>query len=244
MTLKNVLIQFLGFVLLFSLFSCSSKNTSTGPEESNNYMSLSVGDIREYYDPIIGDYEVWKITGKTKRSDGTDVYIGEWSSNLDSMSSDSTSLSRTSYLAIIGNYFVSTNLEKDPNSINPYGEQRLAEISPKEGDTWVHTLGVPDSEKVYFTAKYVGNFETLAGELKDVYGYTLSNFLTVYYAKDFGHVGSSSPGDSSYNFTINYSKINGKEIGKFVPFTNAKHLSKPGGNIPFRRVNFLGQIIN
>ncbi len=145
-----------------------------------------------------------------------------------------------SYYAIIGNYFVSTQLVKSNNSENPYYEQRLAEVRPKDGDRWIDILGVPDSEITYFTAKYVGSYKTSASEFKDVYGFTLSDYFTVYYANNFGHVGT---GNTDFGISINYAKINGREIGKFIPLTKPNLSAIRKSNKHFRKVNFLGQLI-
>jgi hypothetical protein len=198
-------------------------------------MSLSVGDIREYYDSTMGTYQTWEIIGKTKRSDSTEVFIGK-----DSYSMDTTYQGMLSYYAIIGNYFVSTELEKTNNAENPYYEQRLAEINPKDGDRWIDILGVSDSETTYFTAKYVGSYKTSASEFKDVYGFTLSDYFTVYYANNFGHIGS---GNSNFGISINYAKVNGREIGKFIPLNKPSLSAIRKSNKHFRKVNFLGQLI-
>jgi len=231
--MKKILFTLFFFPALLSQFNCNSN--STEPETTANYMSLSVGDIREYYDSTMGDYQIWEIIGKTKRSDSTEVFIGKWLSSM-----DTTYQGTVSYYAIRGNYFVSTELEKTNNSENPYFEQRLAEINPKDGDRWIDILGVPDSEITYFTAKYVGKYKTPASEFKDVYGYTLADYFTVYYANDFGHIAT---GDSTFGISINYAKINGREIGKFMPLTKPNLSTIRKSNKHFRKVNFLGQVI-
>lgn len=230
--MKKILFMLFFLPALLSQLSCNSN--STGPQPINNYMSLSVGDIREYYDSTMGNYQTWEIIGKTKRSDSTEVFIGKDSNSLD------TTQSVISYYAIKGNYFISTKLEITNNSENPYFEQRLAEINPKDGDRWVDILGVPDSETIYFTAKYVGNYKTPASDFKDVYGFTLSNFFTVYYANNFGVIGS---GNSNSGISLIYAKVNSREIGKFIPLTKPNLSAKRSSNKQLRKVNYLGQLI-
>ena len=233
--MKKFFNTYLGFTILLAFISCSSNSTES--EESTDYMSLAVGDIREYFDTGIEEYQTWEIKGKIKRSDGLDVFVGEWSSSIDTFT-------WSSYYAISDNYFISTELEKTNNSENPYHEQRLAKINPKDGDRWVHTLGVADSEKVYFSAKYIGNHSTLAEEFKDVFVFTLSDVLTIYDAKYYGNVGNSSPLDNTFTISLNYAKISGKEIGNYVSFNQQKQLSKKKANYYRRKVNFLGQFID
>ncbi len=234
--MKKSLLIFFSFTIILIHISCSSN--STGPEEIDDYMSLSVGDIREYYDADYDMYQIWEITGKTKRADSLDVFIGIYKSIYD------TSNNYPSYYAIRDGYFVSTNLEKSTNLKNPFVEHRLAKLNPKDGDRWLQTEGVADSEKVYFSAEYVENYETPAAIFEDVIGFTLSDIpLTVYYSKYFGHLGSSMPIPNSIKISINYAKINGREVGEFVPLVQNKRLDKGNRNIKLRKVNILGQYI-
>ena len=216
MNTKRIFFPFFSLTVFFIIAGCGSN--STEPEETNIYMSLSVGDIREYFDTGLEMYQVWEIKEKIKRSDGLDVFVGEWSSSFDTGK-------YSNYYAISDNYFIATDLEKTNNSENPYHEQRLAKINPKDGDRWLHTIGAADSEKVYFSAKYIGDYKTLAEDFKDVFGFTVSNIATIYYSKFYGHIGSSSPLDTTFTISLNYAKVNGKEIGKFVPFNQLKNLS-------------------
>lgn len=219
------------------IISCDSN--SSEPEDINEYMSLSVGDIREYSITDLNMYQIWEIKAKTKRVDNTEVYIGQWSSNLDSVDQNDIS-----YYFIRDGYFFSTNLVMTANVGNPFNEQKLAKIYPKDGDKWVHTEGGTDSNKSYFYSKYIGDYTTPAGSFKDVFGFTLDNFLTVYYAKQFGHIGSSSATNPKVSYAqINYAKINGKDIGKFVPFSTVK-LSKRNIEVSKQvKINFLGQFV-
>lgn len=197
--------------------SCSKDNVvNSFPAElfSNAYMSFHVGDIRQCYSPYSSYdtiYTVWKITGTTRRSDGTEVFIGEWyTGNL------YPGNKRIEYAFIRDGFYYGTLLDSSSTyPTNPFEEEKLAEINPHDGDTWLHTAGVPDFEKEYMTAKYIGDLKTPAGIFKDVYNFQY-DLMSIYYTKYFGYLGYSLENDSSSLFIVNYMKINGIEIGKYV----------------------------
>jgi hypothetical protein len=129
-------------------------------------------------------------------------------------------------------------MEESGYENNPYNEQRLAKVSPVAGETWIRSSEDPAT----FKAHYVGEKTVQAGTFSDVYAFTASDMdMRIYYARDFGHIGSSSNGRDL--ITVNYIKVNGNERGTFV---------SPNGNMPRRLnkaiakkpyVNFLGQVI-
>ncbi|MGK9477380.1 hypothetical protein ACSSV9_11235, partial [Melioribacter sp. OK-6-Me] len=120
---------------------------------------------------------------------------------------------------------------------NPYSEQRLAKISPNDGDVWMQTVGFlnPDSSMDYLTAKYLVDLNTPASKFKDVFSLVSSRGTSgtevseIYYAKYYGHIGYSVIGDSSSFLLVNYMRINGKEVGKYVEMENSKSIIKNNG---------------
>ena len=224
------LIYFL-FVLPLIIFN-SCKN-STEPVLDDNYvnsdintdefMSLHVGDIRQYnmpYSSLNTLYQVWKISGTTFRTDDTKVFICNWYAYNYNPQNE-----RIFYEFIRDGYLYYTELEKSSQFPgNPYFEQKLAEIKPHDGDDWLQTIGYynPDSSQDHLTVKYLDKLETPMGKFKDVYSLISSRGIPgtevskIYYARYFGHIGYSVIGDQSSFLLVNYMKINGKEVGKYI----------------------------
>lgn len=64
MNTMRFLFPFFSLTVFFIIAGCGSN--STEPEETNIYMSLSVGDIREYFDTGLEMYQIWEIKEKIK----------------------------------------------------------------------------------------------------------------------------------------------------------------------------------
>ncbi len=205
------------------------ENSNEPLDITNEYMSLNIGDFRQYCMPYSNNPEihaVWKIVGKTFRSDGTEVFITEWYF----YSYDSNN-KYVSYYFIRDGFLIYTELEKTSTyQGNPYSEQRLAKLAPNNGDVWLQTVGYinPDSSMDYLTAKYLNNFNTPARKFKDVFSLVSSRGTSgtevseIYYAKYYGHIGYSVIGDSSSFLLVNYMRIKGKEVGKYAEMENSK----------------------
>ncbi|VAX21286.1 hypothetical protein MNBD_IGNAVI01-1873 [hydrothermal vent metagenome] len=200
----------LSFILLLPFFiSCDS---STETEAPIPYMSLHVGDVRQYFSEKDSVYDTWYIVGETHRTDGQKVFIGtnEFGSLEDT--------ARYFYYFIRDGYFYSTEIDTNSEGWdlpgNPYVEQRLGKTFPKDGDKWIHIDG--NKKEQYFTAKYIGSKSTPAKDFKNVYGFQLDSILTVYYAEGFGHIGISFL-EKNISILVNYVKVNGKEYGEYIP---------------------------
>lgn len=244
---KYLKFLFIDFVILLFISACENSNEPI--DSSNEYMSLNVGDIRQYSMPYSANPEihtVWKITGKTYRSDSTEVFIGEWYIyNLDPRNK------RVSYYFIRDGFFYSTELEESSEYPgNPYFEQKLAKVKPNDSDKWMQIVGYinPDSTKDYLTARYLGEYDTPAGKFQDVYNLISSQQLEdssqvlegseqsrIYYAKYWGHLGIAFTDKQSDLFIVNYMKIKDKEIGQFISMDLAKQSNKL---IHSNRLNF------
>lgn len=233
--INYIKINFIFFSVLFILFGCESSNEPF--DIANEYMSLNIGDFRQYCMPYSNNPEihaVWKIIGKAYRSDGTEVFITEWYF----YSYDSNN-KYVSYYFIRDGFLIYTELEKTSTyQGNPYSEQRLAKIFPNDGDVWLQTLGYlnPDSSMDYLTAKHLNDFSTPASKFKDVFSLVSSRGTSgtevseIYYAKYYGHIGYSVIGDSSSLLLVNYMRINGREVGKYVEMENSKSTFKNDNN--------------
>ncbi|MDH7605133.1 MAG: hypothetical protein QHH13_09550 [Melioribacter sp.] len=228
---NNIKINFISFVFTFIVFGCESSNEPF--DFANEYMSLNIGDIRQYCMPYSNNPEihtVWKIVGKTYRSDGQEVFLTEWY-----YYSYDPNNKYVSYYFIRDGFLYFTELEKSSNyPENPYSEQRLAKILPEDGDIWMQTVGYlnPDSSKDYLTAKHLNEFNTPASKFKDVFaiisskGTSDTEISEIYYAKYFGHIGYSVIGDSSSFLLVNYMSIKGREVGNYVEMENSKSIYK------------------
>ena len=220
--MKNSIITFIILGIVF--MGCKKTPSEVNPIE-DNYMSLHVGDIRQFYLTKSTDtsFALWKITGKTLRSDGQEVFISEWFiNNLDS--------SRMYYTHefIRGGYYYATGMDSTSGYPgNPYLEEKLAPVNPSDGETFIQIAGVnnPDTSQDYNTVKDLGEFDTPAGKFENVYNIigirgASSIQVNTYYAKNWGYLGIEyiNPHSDSSNLSsiVNYMKINGQEIGKYV----------------------------
>ena len=218
-------------VLLVSIFlsvvnGCKKAPTEVSTSDNNNYMSLHVGDVRQLYTPYSSMdtiYMLWKVTGKTFRSDDLEVYKSEWYTyNLNPQNS------YYQYNFIRDGYYYGTQLDSTSTYPgNPYFEQKLAEINPKEGDTLLQIVGLydPDSTQKYIYAKYLGSFKTPAGIFNNVFCFvnyesSANHYREVsetFYTKQFGYLGITTVKDSLKNLlVVNYMDINGNKIGNYV----------------------------
>ena len=195
---------FISFAILF--LACES---TTETETPVPYVSLNVGDVRQYYSESDSSYSKISIIGETHRTDGQKVFISEYVS-------DSTNL--RFYNFIRDGYMYSTQLDSNSHGWNlednPYVEQRLAKVFPSEGDKWVQIDG--DTPLTYFAASFHGEKSTQAKVFSDVFTYILEKTVIEYYANGFGHIGITRL-DGSYPKFVNYIKVNGKEYGEYVP---------------------------
>jgi len=197
---------------IFSIVLFSSCESSTETESPTPYISLHVGDVRQYFFEVDSSYTKWSIIGETYRTDGQKVFIGVYGEGT---MDDTTS---NSFYFIRDGYFYGTELdttsEEDIKKTNPFWEQRLAKLFPEDGDKWLHTDG--DVDSIYFVAKYEGEKSTPAKDFKNVYAFTLDTLMKTYYAEGYGHIGSS-PINGNNELLLNYLKINGEEYGEYVP---------------------------
>jgi hypothetical protein len=103
-------------------------------------------------------------------------------------------------------------------------------VNPVNGETWIHTLGAPDT--TFFTAKFYKEQHTLCGTFNNVYGFTLTNMvygnidtiLTPFYAENIGYIGTDWNNNRQPNVRASYIKVSNKEYGSLLPLKNGLSL--------------------
>lgn len=220
-----VLTSIISALILFA--SCESLS----PTESTEYipyMQLNIGDIRQYYDEPEGLYLQMKIIDTTRRADGRKVFIFEQSIIL-----PDGIYRGTSYDFLNNEYFFQTELDTvSANEINPFSEQKIAELFPRNGDTFLLNDSAPDSDKVFFKVNIIDSLATYCQTFKEVAEYEIeyakinndiSRISKIYYSKYFGHVGTIFENKNGFaKVLVTYMKIGGKEIGEYIPFESNK----------------------
>ncbi len=219
MDIRKFLIVLVVVGACYTLCGCED---STKPEEAAKYMSLSVGDIRQFFSTKSGSIITRKVVGKVKRVDNLEVFAIEQSGrDFQGPWVD------TSYHFIKDGYCWATRLDTLPEEYmiegNPYNEQRLAKVYPKDGDRWMRYDTEIDSLKSYFYADYVEEYATKVKIFSDVFavnveGEELPNEFKAFYAKNYGLIGSRYTDEGKlFEFQLRYLKVGGKEVGEYIP---------------------------
>ena len=221
--------QKLFFLFLLAMWSCDFSTSPDNVTQDAPFMSLHVGDIREYYDSLDNSYFKWEILNTTNRTDGLEVFTIEES--FETIYGIFTNISY--YFIRNGNLFRS-NLDTANNpalkNINPFYEQKLAKLYPMEGDHFLITEGVPDSNRLYMHVHFLDSISTPIRTFFDIAEYTQidSNSTSeqkVFYTKEYGHLGTKIKNNSREGYILlNYLKLDGKEIGTFVPFDSTSNV--------------------
>jgi len=230
-------------IYLLNNSGCKSSTEPNDDSINNEYMSLNIGDIRQFYMPYnsgLTEHSVWKVTGKTHRSDGLEVFISEWY-----ILNYSPQNKTIEYNFIKDGYYYYTKLDSTTDVPgNPFFEQRLAKIRPNNGDKWLQTSAS------YFDPKYpidsvkaahLDSYSTPAGVFKDVFSFEFTGGGKSYYAKYFGYIGAAFSTDPNDLFIANYVKIKGKEMGKYFKMDS---LLTKSTNISYNKIkmlNYLGE---
>lgn len=206
------------FIILTSLSGCTS---TAEPEEIIDripYMSLNVGDIREYYYSDGNSYITWEVVDKTIRTDNHEVFT-----IIESFQSAIGILYAVSYLFIWDDYLIRSELDSTDNVENPFNEERLAKLYPEDGDYFLGNKGAPDSTKIYMEVTLSDSISTHAGKFYRIAQYhqtesSNSSEMTIYYAEYYGHLGANIKNENGEgDVLLNYIKLNQEEIGAFVP---------------------------
>jgi hypothetical protein len=209
--LKFLEIFFL-LILMLIIWKCVGNPLSS--DINMSFTPLNVGDVRQIIYYADSSTTLFSIVGKTRRSDGTEVFVEETKYGTQQALF-------TSYYLIKDGYFVATELDTTDRddidkNINPFAEQRLAKSYPEDGDTWKHTLGQIDSP--FLISKSIGQLHTFCGTFDNVFGFSLSDLLTTFYAKGIGWIGTSTAfSDVMVDFSCSYIRVDGKVFGHLWP---------------------------
>lgn len=203
-------------LLTLIIVSCESA-TENQIIDSDQY--LQVGDISQYYYQHTNAYEQNSIIGKTKRSDGLEVFV------IDNLYKNEFGESKnTIYAFVKDGFYFTTELEKTTEQfykdVNPYKEFKHNKINPNQGDSWQAVEGIPDSNNLVYTVKYKGELATPASIFGDVYSVSyydksMKTEVDIYYSKECGRLGVKV---KSETVLLNYIKKQNIELGKKVIF--------------------------
>lgn len=189
-------------------------------ESSASYAQLNVGDVRQYV--YSDDSSTWliEIVGKTYREDGQEICIEKETQGTDAPD--------TSYEFIRDGYLITTFLDtldttNNPGwtyiPSNPFWEELLAEINPKDGDEWIHTRN--SDSTFHWVARKSGGFATICSTFTDVFAFDLYDtnrvMLTAYYARGMDLVGSTTNDSTHFSISCCYMKVDGIEVGVLRP---------------------------
>jgi hypothetical protein len=216
---NNSIPKFLGFffllLLMMVIWNCIGNPVSS--DINISYTPLNVGDVRQLISHADSSTILFSVIGKTKRMDGTEVFVMEWKSGIQNLA--------VFYYLVKNGYYMATELDTTRQSgidisINPFGEQRLAKSYPVDGEVWQHTIG--DTNSLFWLSRSVGQLSTFCGSFDNVFGFTLfdeyeSSVLTTYYSKGIGWIGTSTSFFPNLDFSCSYVRVNGKVYGHLWP---------------------------
>jgi hypothetical protein len=220
--MKEIIIPIITIAAFVIINSC---NLPTEPPDTHltPYMTLCIGDIRQYYIKEENIYIQAEIIGDTLRKDGLKVYIIEFKYLLP----DGVYKGKDYYFIKDG-YFWQTNLDTvispSINKINPFLEIKLMKIYPKNGDYFLSTDGVLETKKVYHKIMIIDSLKTFVKTFYNVAECQIIDTNTVmqrwvYYAPKFGHIGTLlSNQNGTAGVYLTYIKVEEGQIGKFFSF--------------------------
>ncbi|KAF0147514.1 MAG: hypothetical protein FD143_3056 [Ignavibacteria bacterium] len=218
--------------LLLTIYSCENTTEPVKTEEVVPYMSLHVGDIRQYYEETSGVRFQWSVIDTVYRTDGQKVYAVK-----ESWLFESGLYTVILYYYIHDGYFIQTDLESNAKQsgetglakTNNFNEQKLAPVYPKAGMYCFDEKELNDSLKIFLRVRFVNSFATdialfnTVAELNIVRkDNTTRNYI--YYAPHWGHIGSVADNQNNKaQMLANYIKVNNEEIGNHLPFASKLH---------------------
>jgi len=218
--MNKVIARGIVFLSAFFIFSCSQSIEPSAPVEIENlYVPLNAGDLRQVVRQYDSSTTLYRMLYNTKRQDGKNIFAFELTFG--------THVPDTGYYFIDNGFFKLTNLSVGSDPSNPFDEEILAEINPKDGDRFVSTVDYPDT--FFLAAKYYQFKSTICGSFNDVFGF-ISIFQHAgvpdtdeieFYAKHIGYIGTFSK-YLTMNYDVSYLKVGNKEYGTMWP---AKNLS-------------------
>ncbi len=214
-------------ITVFLFIECNAPTKPITPVEKVPYMTLNIGDQRQYYDQNINLYTEWNVIDTARRTDGSKIFLAEYFMYLPNGRYEG----KFSHFIRDG-YFWQTDTDtvKEPgiNEENPFLETKIIPIFPNGDEYFISTIGVPDSEKVYRKIRVIDSLETPLATYKDVLeceviGKDTSRVVKVYYVKEYGHIGLeiTNQNGTTQSFAT-YIKVGDKEIGEYIPLKAKK----------------------
>ena len=220
-TLISLLVILLGF-------GCQSSTEPGKLQIPAPYVSLNIGDIRQYVEDETNIIDQFTTTDTTRRTDGQKVFKIEYIVFYP----DGAIWTATLNFFIRDNYYIQTKLDtideesenlKPRNSKNKFDEQKLAQVFPINGDSFYRSDVVADSEKVLFNVSFIDSITTPCGKFKKVAQFEMTDptiplKMQILYAPGYGHIGSFIERDGKkYKLFATYIKTGEKELGEYIP---------------------------
>lgn len=219
MSIKKKLTVFvISVVCLVIIYTCDSLEPQHVENETEPYMTLQIGDIRQYYSSRENLYFHWEVVDTTYRTDSLKLFVLKYS-----IITPNGPYSSESYHFIRDGYFWHTRKDSIVQSNkfvnNPFYESKVSIIYPKESEIFLRTYGVPDSEKVYHRIQILDTLKAGSFVFEDVQEIEIIDTDTLYnvwlyYAPIWGHVATKieNINGSDLAYPV-YLKIGSREIG-------------------------------
>jgi hypothetical protein len=217
----------LNTLFLFAYLFVGCDKNIIGPENLVPYMSINVGDIRQYYVAPDNFYIQWEVIDKTFRTDSIETF-----SVIESYIFSNGIFKATTHYFIRDGYLIKTNIDSSLTSANTFNEERLARIYPSDGENFLINIGASDTNKLFMNVKIIDSLETniitfnKIAEYEQIKNNNPTGFKS-FYAQKYGHIGSIiNNGNYEGKILLNYLKTNQYELGSYVPFygNNIFHL--------------------
>ncbi len=216
---------FLITFILTTLISCTeiSEPKFEPKQEQKPYITLQIGDTRQYYSFDDKMFFGNKIIDTIRRKDDLLVYVFE-----NYFYTAIGTYYAISYVFIRDGYFWTTELDtvRDPkiNTINPFNEMKIISVYPKDGEIFLANEGAPENKKEY---RKITLLETLNTPIKtyynveecEIFSPDTSVKMYLYYVQTYGHVATRMVGNG-YDSQVyaTYFKVGNYEFGDYIPF--------------------------
>ena len=241
--MKNTIIFVLGCISI--LVSCTEMTEPKlePKQQQKPYMTLQIGDIRQYYSTGNGMFMSVEITDTIRRTDNQKMYVTK--NNFYTLFGYYTVIT---YSFIRDGYFWESQLDtlESLNAFtnNPYIENKIMSIYPKDGESFYLMEGAPDSINQYRKLKYIGSFITPLKIYEDVVECEIitsdsSIQLHNYYSPEFGIIGMviKEQNDSTTIYPV-YLKVGDREFGNYIYLPEKKLIKLTQNDV--KKHSFIG----
>ena len=234
--MKNTIIFVLGCISI--LVSCTEMTEPKlePKQQQKPYMTLQIGDIRQYYSTGNGMFMSVEITDTIRRTDNQKMYVTK--NNFYTLFGYYTVIT---YSFIRDGYFWESQLDtlESLNAFtnNPYIENKIMSIYPKDGESFYLMEGAPDSINQYRKLKYIGSFITPLKVFEDVIECEIitsdtSDQIHNYYSPEFGIIGLViKKQNAATTIYPVYLKVGDREFGNYIYFPEKNLIKLPPNDI-------------